>query len=137
MAETVASRALERAPAMVAAGLEVLTGVGLVAAPSLLARLLFGAEMGGTGDLVGRIAGLVMICLAAGLWPRGAERRPETLSALAALSLAAALYLLVVGLGGTNVGVLLWPAFAAHAVLAALLVRVWLVRRGADANTRA
>src|SRR5271157_848891 len=105
MAETSSGLRAKTTPVMAAAALEILTGAGLVAAPSLLARLLFGAEMGGTGDLVGRIAGLVMVCLAAGLWPRGAERRTETLGALAALSLAAALYLLVVGLGGTNVGV--------------------------------
>ena len=49
-----------------AAGLEVVTGAGLVVAPSLLARLLFGSEMNGSGDLVGRISGLVMLCLALG-----------------------------------------------------------------------
>jgi hypothetical protein len=38
--------------AAVAAGLEVVTGVGLIIAPSLLARLLFGSEMNASGDLV-------------------------------------------------------------------------------------
>jgi hypothetical protein len=59
--------------AAVAAGLEVVTGAGLVVAPSLLARLLFGSEMNASGDLVGRIAGLVMLCLAFGCWPRRFE----------------------------------------------------------------
>jgi hypothetical protein len=35
-----------------AAGLEVVTGAGLVIVPSLLARLLFGSEMNAAGDLV-------------------------------------------------------------------------------------
>jgi hypothetical protein len=47
------------------------TGAGLVVAPSLLARLLFGSEMNASGGLVGRISGLVMLCLAVGCWPRG------------------------------------------------------------------
>jgi hypothetical protein len=55
------------------AGLEVMTGAGLVVAPSLLARLLFGSEMNASGDLVGRISGLVMLCLALGCWPRAFE----------------------------------------------------------------
>ena len=49
-----------------AAGLEVVTGAGLVVAPSLLAGLLFGSEMNAAGDLVARISGLVMLCLALG-----------------------------------------------------------------------
>ena len=64
--------------AAAAAGLEVVTGAGLVVAPSLLARLLFGSEMNTPGDLVGRISGLVMLCLALGCWPRafkGEDRR--------------------------------------------------------------
>jgi hypothetical protein len=55
--------------AAAAAGLEVVTGAGLVVAPSLLARLLFGSEMNASGGLVGRIS--VMLCLAVGCWPRG------------------------------------------------------------------
>ena len=52
--------------AAAAAGLEVLTGAGLVVAPSLLANLLFGSEMDSSGDLVGRISGFVMEGLRSG-----------------------------------------------------------------------
>ncbi len=121
-------------PAIAAAGLEILTGAALFVAPSLLARLLFGSEMGGSGDHVGRIAGLVMLCLAVGCWPRASEGvSPRALASLLALSALAALYLLVVGAGGANVGLLLWPAFAAHAILAGLLARVWLAGRRSSA----
>ena len=58
-----------------ASGLEVLTGVGLVVAPSLLSRLLFGSDLNAAGEATGRIAGLVMVCLAAGCWPRCRRRR--------------------------------------------------------------
>ena len=69
--------------AAAAAGLEVVTGGGLVVAPSLLARLLFGSEMNASGDLVGRISGAVMLCLALGCWPRAFEA--EDRKALATL----------------------------------------------------
>src|SRR5271165_7558030 len=73
-------------PIVAAAGLEILTGATLFAAPSFLARLLFGSEMGGSGDSVGRISGLVMLCLAAGCLPTASERgSPRALAPLLAL----------------------------------------------------
>ena len=116
--------------AVAAAGLEVVTGAGLVVAPSLLARLLFGSEMNASGDLVGRISGLVMLCLALGCWPRAFEGEDrQALTPLIALSLLATVFLLYVGMGGVNVGVLLWPAAATHLILAILLARGWMRRR--------
>ncbi len=116
-----------------AAGLEVLTGAGLVADPSLLASVLFGSEMNASGNAAGRIAGLVMVCLALACWPSGSDGgQPRALVPLIALSLLAAFYLAVVGLEGATVGVLLWPAAAAHAVLAVLLARLWTSDRRAS-----
>ena len=115
-----------------AAGLEVVTGAGLVVAPSLLARLLFGSEMNASGDLVGRISGLVMICLALGYWPAAFEgENRQALVPLLALSLLAVVFLTYVGMGGVNVGVLLWPAAAGHLILAILLARAWMSQRAA------
>ena len=94
-----------------------MTGLGLVVEPSLLSRLLFGSDLNGAGEATGRIAGLVMLCLAAAAcWPRASEvGSSQALAPLLALSVLAALYLIFVGLAGTTVGVLLWPAAAAHA----------------------
>ena len=115
-----------------AAGLEVVTGAGLVVAPSLLATLLFGSEMNAAGDLVARISGLVMICLAVGCWPSAFERKGrQALAPLLALSLLAVFFLIYVGIRGVNVGALLWPAAAAHLILAILLARTWMSRRAA------
>jgi hypothetical protein len=62
----------------------------LVVAPSLLAKLLFGSEMNAPGDLVGRISGLVMLCLALGCWPRAFDGQGrQALAPLLALSLLA------------------------------------------------
>ena len=112
-----------------AAGLEVLTGAGLVVAPSLLATLLFGSEMNATGNLVGGISGLVMICLALGCWPRAFDGENRALLPLLSLSVAAVVFLGYVGIGGANVGVLLWPTAATHFIIAILLVRSWMSRR--------
>ena len=113
-----------------ASGLEVLTGLGLVVAPSLLARFLFGSDLNGAGEAMGRIAGLVMVCLAAGCWPREAEiGQSRALIPLAALSCLAAAFLIVSGVAGVNVGLLLWPAAALHLILAVLLTRAWMESR--------
>jgi hypothetical protein len=114
-----------------ASGLEVLTGLGLIVAPSLLARLLFGSDLNGAGEATGRIAGLVMVCLAAGCWPRDAEiGQSRALVPLVALSWLAAAFLVVSGAAGANVGLLLWPAATLHLILAVLLTREWIERRG-------
>ena len=122
-----------------AAGLEVVTGAGLVVAPSLLASLLFGSEMNASGDLVGRISGLVMVCLALGCWPRSLDGEDrQAIPPLLALSRLATIYLIYVGTRGVNVGtrgvnvgVLLWPAAVAHLILAIMLARAWMSRRTA------
>ena len=93
-----------------ASGLEVLTGLGLVVAPSLLARLLFGSDLNGAGEATGRIAGLVMICLAAGCWPRDAEiSKSQGLIPLAALSWLATAFLVVSALSAPTSGCCFGP----------------------------
>lgn len=109
-----------------AAGLEVLTGLGLVAMPSLLARLLFGAALDATGEATGRIAGIVMLCLALGCWPRaGAADRAPALLPLIVLSWLVAAFLAMTGLAGAPAGLLLWPAAVLHLALAGLLTWAW------------
>jgi hypothetical protein len=109
-----------------AAGLEVLTGLTLIVAPSVLARFLFGSDLNAAGEATGRISGFVMLCLAAGCWPRAGERsRHQALVPLVALSWLAVAFLVVTGLTGTNVGLLLWPAAALHLILAVLLTWTW------------
>lgn len=113
-----------------AAGLEVLTGLALIVAPSLLARLLFGSDLNAAGEATGRICGLVMLCLAAGCYPRAGESgRHRALVPLVALSWLAAVFLVVTGLMGANVGLLLWPAAALHLILAVLLTWTWASAR--------
>ena len=84
--------------AAAAAGLEVATGAGLVVAPSLLARLLFGSEMNVSGDLVGRISGLDAASCS---WVPATRVRGRRLAGAAAIALSrAAVDLIYVGMGG-------------------------------------
>ena len=106
-----------------------MTGAALFAAPSLVARLLFGSDMNASGDAIGRIAGLVLLCLAVGCFPRASAAPP--LAPLLALSLLAAIFLIIVGIQGVTVGVLLWPAAAAHLILAILVARAFMETRRA------
>jgi hypothetical protein len=115
-----------------APGLEVLTGLGLIIAPSLLAHLLFGSDLNAAGEATGRIAGLVMLCLAVGCWPsEGGGAELPALVPLVALSWLAAAFLIVSGVVGATVGILLWPAAALHLVLAVLLTRALMEGRRA------
>ena len=109
-----------------AAGLEELTGLALIVAPSLVARFLFGSDLNAAGEATGRISGFVMLCLAAGCWPRAGEgSRHQALVPLVALSWLAAAFLVVTGVIGANVGLVLWPAVALHLILAVLLTWTW------------
>jgi hypothetical protein len=113
-----------------ASGLEALTGLGLVVVPSFLARLLFGSDLNEAGEATGRIAGLVILCLAVGCWPHDAESgQPQALVPLAALSWLAGAFLIISGTVSANVGLLLWPATALHVILGVLLTRAWMESR--------
>ncbi len=112
----------------VAAAIEVVTGLVLLIRPSLFGWLLFGAELSGTGQALGRLTGLALLALALACWPRrGAESGPNpALRALLVFSLLTTVYLVYLGVGTGLVGPLLWPAAALHTALTILLVHTWL-----------
>ena len=111
----------------VAAVLEAVTGMALMIAPSVVSRLLLGADVSGVGAAVGRVAGLAMLSLGLACWPfrDPASRHAPALLAMLTYNLLVACYLTFLGIGGQFVGVLLWPAVAIHGLLTLLLVREW------------
>ena len=112
----------------IAAAVEVVTGAILLVYPPIVVRLLLGADVVGTGVAVARIAGMGLLAIGLACWPgREAAGRGAALLGMLTFSVLIALYLIRVGVayGG---GVLLWPAVAAHGVIALLLVRAWLKR---------
>jgi hypothetical protein len=112
---------------------EAATGVALIIVPSLVGRLLLGAELVGVTIPVARVAGIALIALGLACWP-GSEATGTPTRALRAMlcySLLITLYFAYLGIRGEWVGVLLWPAVVVHAILTILLVRAWLKDRQA------
>jgi hypothetical protein len=99
---------------------EGVTGIVLFAYPPVVVWLLFGEGVADAGLIMGRLAGLCLIALAVACWPDGESVRG--FYGMLAWSALAALYLIVVGVGGTA-GILLWPMVVVHVVLAILLIR--------------
>ncbi len=114
--------AIRRLLAVVAAG-EAFMGLALVIYPTLVVRLLFGAEISGAGTVMSRIAGIALIALGFACWPG-----PPLVGMLIYSALAMA-YLAYVGIGGEWAGPLLWPAVVVHAVLTLLLATAWFRSR--------
>ena len=106
---------------------EAAMGLALLAYPPIVIRLLFGADIAGTGILTSRFAGIALIGLGVACWPNGSARQP--LHGMLTYGTLAALYLVYVGVRGQGAGVLLWPAVVVHVILVILLV-------GARSNER-
>jgi len=109
----------------IAAALEAITGMVLIADPSFLSWLLFGTAMPPAGIAVGRVAGFALLALAVACRPpnRGATR------GLLAYNVLAAVFFIYLGIARELVGILLWPAAAVHALLSVLLARLALSSR--------
>ncbi len=102
----------------VAAITEAAMGVALLVVPLLVGRMLLGAELTGIGITVARVTGIALVGLAVACWPGTPTTGMLTYSVLTTL------YFTYLGISSV-VGILLWPAVAAHAVLSLLLVRAW------------
>jgi len=105
------------------AGIEAATGLALIAVPDLVARLLLGADLSGSGIAVGRVAGFALLSLGLACWPAADNSTPSAVRALFAYNLFAAVYLGYLRVSGEFVAFLLWPACVLHAALALLFAR--------------
>jgi hypothetical protein len=106
---------------------ETATGLALVIAPSLVVRLLLGAELNGVAVPLARVAGMALIGLGVACWPG-----PPVIGMLT-YSVAITLYLAYAGIVGGFTGPFLWPAVLLHAILSVLLARMWLLPDGGQA----
>ena len=104
----------------VAAVAEAATGAALLVVPSLVGRLLFGADLTGVSSPVARVTGIALIALGVGCF-----RGSTPLRGMLTYGVLATLYLSYLGLRGEWVGPLLWPAVGLHAVLTFLLAGAW------------
>jgi hypothetical protein len=106
----------------IAAIAEAATGLALMVVPSLVGRLLLGAELSGVAAVVARVAGIALIALGVACFP---DR--TTFCGMLAYSALATIFLAYLGIRGHWVGPLLWPAVVVHAVMTFLLVRARLM----------
>jgi hypothetical protein len=112
---------------MLAALGEAGTGVILLVYPPIVVRSLFNADTVGAGIIMSRLAGIALIGLGAACWPGVDTRR--AFNGMVTYSLLAMLFLIYIGVRSEGVGLLLWPAVVAHAILIALLGGAWLKQR--------
>jgi hypothetical protein len=112
---------------LVCAVLETCTGLALLILPRFVVRILLGAELVGAGVATCRLCGLALISFGLACWP-GWEAAPGRLDrravrALLVYNAGVTAYLAwLMALQGYR-GLLLVPALALHAVLAAVLTR--------------
>jgi hypothetical protein len=104
--------------------IEAATGLALIIAPSLVGRLLFGAEFTGVANPAARVTGIALLALGVGCWPGNIA-----LCGMLTYSALATLYLTYLGIIGKWLGPLLWPVVVLHGILTVLLARVWFQSR--------
>jgi hypothetical protein len=102
---------------------EAALGLVLLVHPPIVVRLLFNAEISGTGLVMGRVAGIALIALGVACQP--GKSSAQALWGMLTYSVLVTLYLAYLGIEGKSVGILLWPAVVLHVVLTFLLARAW------------
>ena len=95
------------------------TGLILLVSPALFGRLIFAAELTEPGRALGRLTGIVLLGFALTCWP--VPLAQSVTQAMLVYNLLAAIYLCYLGIAGTTVGLLLWPAVVLHLLFTVLL----------------
>ena len=101
---------------------EAATGLALLIVPSLVGRLLLGAEPTGVATPVARAFGIALVALGVACWP---GRTP--FCGMLTYSVLITAFLAYLGIRGEWAGPLLWPAVVLHAVIVILLARARLL----------
>ena len=99
---------------------EAATGLALLVVPSVVGRLLLGAELSGIAAVVGRMTAIALIALGVACWPGC-----TALCGMLTYSTLVTLYLAFVAVRGEFVGPLLRPAVLVHTVLTVVLTLTW------------
>ena len=112
--------------------IEAATGLGLIAVPAIVVRLLLGAEISGASIPLGRVAGAALLALGVACWLARDDTQSHAarglVVAMLIYNIPATAILAFAGIGLGLHGVALWPAVVLHAVMG-----VWCVaclRRG-------
>jgi len=107
----------------VAAAIEAVTGLALLAYPSIVIQLLFRAEIAAAGMVISRLAGIALVALGIACWPGGGASR--AFCGMLTYNALATAYLAYLAVRGEWAGPLLWPAVVLHALMTILLTHMW------------
>jgi hypothetical protein len=104
--------------------IEAATGLGLIAVPSIVVRLLLGSPLGASAAvMLARVAGAALLSLGVACWlARGDTQSRPARGLVAAMLLYNIATVAVLAFAGVDLGLhgmLLWPAVVLHAVMAA------------------
>ena len=115
---------------------EIATGLVLVVSPAVVVTLLLGTDLSGVGIALGMCFGIALLALGLACWPRGPNVQTGSPAFWGMLVYNALIAILLVDLFavGHFAGVLLWPAVALHAAVAALLGWMWFKTHSAKAT---
>jgi hypothetical protein len=108
---------------------EAATGLALIIVPSLVGRLLFGAEFTGVANPAARVTGIALLALGVACWPSS-----TAFCGMLTYSALATLYLLFLAIRGEWIGPLLWPVVLLHGLLTVLLAWAWIQSRRSEQN---
>lgn len=108
---------------MLSCSLEFVTGLALIATPSLVANVLLSAGLAPGGQATARVGGIALVSLAIACWSRGEGNQTQPVLALFLYNLLAGLYLGYLKIGGEFSSFLLFPVAALHGLLALLFAR--------------
>ena len=102
--------------------IEAATGLGLIAVPAIVVRLLLGAEISGASTPLGRVAGAALLALGVACWLARDDTQSRSARGLVVATLmyniVATAVLAFAGIGLGLHGVALWPAVVLHAAMA-------------------
>jgi hypothetical protein len=107
----------------ISSSIELATGIAVIAAPSLVTRVLFSADLTPGGEAIGRVGGCALISLAIACWARAETDLTQPIRALFLYNLFAGCYLAYLAISGDFASIFLIPAAALHVILALLLIR--------------
>jgi hypothetical protein len=101
--------------------IEAATGLGLIAVPAIVVRLLLGSELIGAGIPLGRVAGAALLALGVACWLAQYDAQScaarGLVSAMVLYNLGAVVILGAAGIRSQPVGIALWPAVVLHAAM--------------------
>lgn len=103
---------------------EILTGVALLAMPSLVIGLLLGEGLSSTGLAVARVLGVGLLSVGVAAWEVPQQQvRLAPRAGICIYNVGAAMLFAIFGSLNETSGILLWPAVVLHGLIGVAMLR--------------